>query len=67
MQYSHRMRTVAVRMEDDLHALISRAAHRREMSLAKFVRLTLKEAAEFYADPRVDEEGRAEGPAAEVR
>jgi uncharacterized protein (DUF1778 family) len=40
---------LAIKITPELHQLIRKAAHRREMSLAAFVRLTLKEAAEFYA------------------
>ena len=40
-------RNVAVKVPSDLYALIKSAAHKREMSLAEFVRATLKEAAEF--------------------
>lgn len=43
-------RNVAVKVPPDLYALIKKAAHRKEMSLADFVRSTLKEAAEFYVE-----------------
>lgn len=44
------MRNVAVKVPADLYALIKSAAHKREMTLADFVRTTLKEAAEFYVN-----------------
>ena len=41
-------RNIAVKVDADLYALVKSAAHRRELSIAEFVRTTLKEAAEFY-------------------
>jgi len=41
-------RNIAVRVDADLYALIKSAAHRREMSIATFVRETLRQAAEHY-------------------
>ena len=41
-------RNIAVRVDSDLYALIKSAAHRREMTIAQFVRETLKQAAEHY-------------------
>jgi len=38
---------LSIRLEPALHALIKSAAHRREQSIADYVRTTLKEAAEF--------------------
>jgi uncharacterized protein (DUF1778 family) len=41
-------KNIAVKVDEDLYALIKSAAHRREMSLATFVRETLRQAAEHY-------------------
>jgi HicB family len=49
MQEKGQLVTIAVRVEPALHALIKRAAHRREKSLATYVRERLREAAEYDA------------------
>lgn len=41
-------KNIAVRVDPELYTLVKKAAHTRELSLADFVRLTLKEASEFY-------------------
>lgn len=41
-------KNIAVRVDDELYEIVKKAAHRREMTLAQFVRTTLKEAADFY-------------------
>lgn len=42
-------KNIALKVDPELYALIKTAAHRREMSIAQFVRTTLKEASQFYA------------------
>ena len=49
MQTKQRM--LAVRVDEDLYALIKSAAHKRELSIAVFVREMLKAAAEHYVKP----------------
>lgn len=41
-------RYISIDVDEETWALVKKAAHRKEMTLAQFVRLTLKEAAEFY-------------------
>ena len=41
-------KNIAVRVDSDLYALVKKAAHRKEVSIAEFVRETLRAAAEHY-------------------
>jgi uncharacterized protein (DUF1778 family) len=45
MTYTERLE---IRVTPEEKALLKKAAHRREMTLAQFTRTVLKEAAEFY-------------------
>ena len=47
MTYSER---IEVRVTPEEKALLKKAAHRREMTLAEFTRTVLKEAAKFYVE-----------------
>lgn len=48
MPYTERLE---IRLAPEDKELVKKAAHRREMSLAEFIRAVLKEAAEFYVKP----------------
>lgn len=45
MPYTERLE---IRLSPDEKALVKKAAHAREMTLAEFIRETLRQASEFY-------------------
>ena len=51
MDMQSKQRMLAVRVDEELYALVKSAAHKREMSISEFVRDMLKAAAEHYVKP----------------